>query len=415
MEARDTLDVSLFAGPALSDLLGNARRRAENRAHGVTAVQLVGDVDALAEQLVAEVSYNPVTIDVGGLFLLREPEPTPTYGGGTGLLWEFRVPFAGSSEVLTGRANTYNIGGGPQARVLGHEIAIDLVLDPKMLSDEVESRVHQQIAEIQRQLAWGNEQVVAERMALLESVRTILRTRAASATGGKAVAQALRIPLLRRESPPSIPLVPTVVPLPTRPEARTASPAEHAQLQEDAYRSVLSTIDSFGRALERLPRTFAGLGEEELRDFLLVILNASYRGVAAGEVFNRGGKTDILLRHDDANLFIGECKIWHGSEAAQTALESQLFNYLAWRDTSAALILFIRKAADPTSLMRKAYDLLANHEQLVDPAPLFVAGERHDFRLQHPEDPQRILRLALLTFYVPDEPDEDAPADAVVE
>ena len=38
-------------------------------------------------------------------------------------------------------------------------------------------------------------------------------------------------------------------------------------------------------------------------------------GQATGETFNAAGKTDILLRIDGKNVFIGECKFWKGPKA----------------------------------------------------------------------------------------------------
>jgi len=42
---------------------------------------------------------------------------------------------------------------------------------------------------------------------------------------------------------------------------------------------------------------------------LLVNLNAVFEGQVGGEVFNHRGKTDILIRVQDNNVFVGECKI----------------------------------------------------------------------------------------------------------
>ena len=54
------------------------------------------------------------------------------------------------------------------------------------------------------------------------------------------------------------------------------------------------------------------------------------------------GKTDILVREKDKNLFIGECKIWRDAERISEAVD-QLLNYLTWRDTKAALVVFVKR------------------------------------------------------------------------
>jgi hypothetical protein len=59
--------------------------------------------------------------------------------------------------------------------------------------------------------------------------------------------------------------------------------------------------------MERAPASFATT-EEGRRDAMLGALATHYRGNALAEAFNRGGKTDILLREDDHNLFIWQAR-----------------------------------------------------------------------------------------------------------
>jgi len=89
--------------------------------------------------------------------------------------------------------------------------------------------------------------------------------------------------------------------------------------------------------MERSPRTFSRLHEEEIRDFFLIILNSHYEGQATGETFS--GKTDILIRSEGRNVFIAECKIWKGSKSLTSAID-QILEYSNWRDTKTAVLLF---------------------------------------------------------------------------
>lgn len=104
-------------------------------------------------------------------------------------------------------------------------------------------------------------------------------------------------------------------------------------------------IYDFGKSLEKKPGLYKGKDEEDLRDQILLFLETRYQGTTAtGETFNRSGKTDILLKYaeDGSNLFIGECKYWHGASEFHAAI-SQLFErYLTWRDSKGALILFVK-------------------------------------------------------------------------
>lgn len=105
------------------------------------------------------------------------------------------------------------------------------------------------------------------------------------------------------------------------------------------------------------------LDEEERRDLLLVALNSQFEGQAGGEVFNGAGKTDILLRIDNRSVFIAECKTWRGPKAFTEAID-QLLGYLIWRDTKAAIVLFIQMKS-PTEVVAKAATALSGHPQNV--------------------------------------------------
>lgn len=61
---------------------------------------------------------------------------------------------------------------------------------------------------------------------------------------------------------------------------------------------------------------------------------------ATGETFNKGGKTDILVRVEDVNAFIGERKKWKGAKALHEDDLPQLLRYRTWRDSKLALIYF---------------------------------------------------------------------------
>ena len=73
-------------------------------------------------------------------------------------------------------------------------------------------------------------------------------------------------------------------------------------------------------------------------------VNGQYEGSATGETFNGIGKTDILVRDGNTNLFIAECKVWGGQRLFIDAID-QLLGYVTWRDTKTAIIVFNRNQA----------------------------------------------------------------------
>lgn len=129
---------------------------------------------------------------------------------------------------------------------------------------------------------------------------------------------------------------------PRSPDGPTTEPfAPEPGVTDEGFAEILATIRSVTRAVERYPSTFAGMPEESLRDVLLVVLNNQF-GPATGETFSRNGKTDILISYGDTGeaVFIAECRWWRGPSKFRSAID-QVLSYLVWRDTKAALVLFI--------------------------------------------------------------------------
>lgn len=130
---------------------------------------------------------------------------------------------------------------------------------------------------------------------------------------------------------------------------------------EEEYDQILDVLRSMALVMERTPGAFETLEEESIRTHFLVQLNGRYKGRATGETFNAIGKTDILVRVENKNLFIAECKFWKGPKTFDAAI-GQLLSYLTWRDSKAALLVFNRgrNSASVRKKMHKA--MLARKE-----------------------------------------------------
>jgi hypothetical protein len=182
-----------------------------------------------------------------------------------------------------------------------------------------------------------------------------------------------------------------------------ASPSVTAKMEpalaDAMYQDVLRTLESLGRAFERLPKTASRFKEEELRDVALFILNSNYEGAARGEVFNGNGKTDLLLGWKDRNAFIGECKFWKGPKGFAEAID-QLMGYLVWQDTKAALILFI-KQGEPTDVIEKADKTIREHASFRSASEVTDPAVRRDYVMVSAADSKRYIKLALLPVVVP--------------
>lgn len=113
-------------------------------------------------------------------------------------------------------------------------------------------------------------------------------------------------------------------------------------------------------------------------------------------MFNDAGKTDICTRAEDRNVFIGECKSYHRPRVVTDAID-QVLGYLVWRDTKAALLLFVR-AGNFTQAVQRAVDATSGHPQCQRSMPAQDPTRRSDSLFARADDPDRAIRLALLPF-----------------
>ncbi len=149
---------------------------------------------------------------------------------------------------------------------------------------------------------------------------------------------------------------------------------------------------------ERSPTVFKSMGEEDIRQIILLFLNAVFEGEALAEAFNFSGKTDILIRHQGKNVFVAECKFWTGPASLSGAID-QLLSYTTWRDTKTAIVLLNRGVAFST-LLARAPEVLRKHKSFVRESAL---GGDASFRaiLSRPGDPARHVVLTVLAFDLP--------------
>lgn len=116
--------------------------------------------------------------------------------------------------------------------------------------------------------------------------------------------------------------------IPTLPSKTNKEFSSVPTMSNIMYEDILKIIYESGQNMERKPSLYKGKDEEGLRDQFLFILETRYESTTAtGETFNKGGKTDLLMKYskDNSNLFIAECKFWHGQSEFHQAI-SQLFD-----------------------------------------------------------------------------------------
>lgn len=188
--------------------------------------------------------------------------------------------------------------------------------------------------------------------------------------------------------------------IPKLPLTKTNEIASEPWISKEIYDDILKVIYDSGKNMEKKPALYIGKDEEGLRDQFLFILETRYEGTTAtGETFNRSGKTDIILKfaQDSSNLFVAECKFWHGVSEFLKAI-SQLFDrYLTWRDSKVALIVFV-KNKDFTNVLKSIETEIKSHSYYVK--ELGKRGETSFSYIFHlPQDNNKSVFLEVMAFH----------------
>lgn len=165
------------------------------------------------------------------------------------------------------------------------------------------------------------------------------------------------------------------------------------------YHKILKLINDIGKNLERMPSTYAGKGEEDIRDHILLVVDPNFEyGSAGGETFNKTGKTDISLRHDSSVVFVAECKYWRGEKTFFKTID-QLLGYLTWRDSKVAVVNFVQNT-DFTDVLEKTKASIQNHPNfLKETSPSDQTWFNYKFHLNG--DRNREIDLAVISFHLP--------------
>jgi hypothetical protein len=307
------------------------------------------------------------------------------------------IPFSGDPDLLKFRPSTFTMNP-PRGEVRGSELVIERV-GVDLTSDSVRADLDRELGSIRQYLSWIADSAMQFNAALPGVARSHIDARRQRLLNAAGMAANLGFPLRARPDAPRTFAAPEVrrklVPLPP---ASTAPFVPEPAITSEQYEHVLGVLRSTSHVLERSPNAFAHMEEEHLRDQFLVPLNAQYEGQATGETFNAQGRTDILVRSGDRNVFIAECKFWRGPAEFTKAID-QLLGYLTWRDTKTALLIFNRQK-NFSSVLEKIPPAFRGHDAFRREVEI---AEESSFRFiaASPNDPAREVTVTVLAFDVP--------------
>lgn len=311
---------------------------------------------------------------------------------------EVEIPFTGEAEAFKVQPTTYTMSP-PRAEVRGNLLVLKIV-GTNLVAESVRSAIDHTVNEIQSHLTTLRGNAQGLRVQLPTQARSAIESRRQKLLGDRNLVgglgfkmkprpgsnQTFTAPEVRKKLAPSLPAASA---LPYKPE-----PA----LSNADYEHILGVLQNMVQVMERSPSAFETMDEESIRSHFLVQLNGHYEGQATGETFNYEGKTDILVRSEGKNIFIGECKFWSGPKMLSETID-QVLGYTSWRDTKVAVIVFNRNK-DFSRILSSIVETTKAHPNFKRE---LSGSTETTFRycFSHKDDKNRELFLTILAFDVP--------------
>lgn len=349
----------------------------------------------LGEPFIAE--SGEVDIDVSHDPLRRGPFPNQRVLV-KGMRVHVKVPFTGDGNLFWFRPNHFTLS--PPRGVVTKEFLEFFIRGERLTGENIKRNLDAALVEIRSYLGHIAAQCEAYNASLDGKIREMIKQRKERLLSNRHIVASIGLPIQTRAYAPRTYAVPNVQRKPAvkAPMVKEKAFVPEPALDEKEYEHVLSIIRSMVHVMERSPKAFAKMGEEDLRSHFLVQLNGQYQGRATGETFNYEGKTDILIREGDRNVFIAECKIWKGEAELRKAID-QILGYLHWRDTKAALLVFNRNRAF-SEVLAKVVAAIQSHPNCKKLIRQLSETEWR-FLFSSKDDANRELQLAVLLFDVP--------------
>jgi hypothetical protein len=314
-----------------------------------------------------------------------------------GTEFEFHVQYEGDKVVFGLSPSSWS--RLPRA-VVGDEVLTLTYFEAPGLGFDAQREFEADLAAIRGYLDGMRKQAEPFNSTVLGLARDAIAARRLKLLGDEERAAKFGYRLRTRSDNPTTYVVPAVR---KRPRISMPAPGKSPYVREPAldmaeYEEILDVMGHVGVAMERSPSIFRDLDEEELRFHFLIALNGRYEGAATGETFNLAGKTDILVRYDDRNVFIAECKFWSGPKGLLEAVD-QLLSYLCWRDTKTAIVLFNRNV-NMSTVLEGVPATMREHPNYIATVPYEREGAFR-FSFHQRDDRERELVISVIVFAVP--------------
>ena len=316
----------------------------------------------------------------------------------TGSEIEVEVAFSGEAEAFKIQPNPYTLSP-PKATIRGNLLTF-AISGTNLEASQVKESIERTLREVQSNLTNLRSNAAGLKIQLMAVARAEIESRRNKLLANRNTVASLGFKMRERSNAPKT-YISTEVRrkiTPVMPPASTAPYKPEPALGESDYEHILGVMQGMTQVMELSPSAFHDVDEEALRSHFLVQLNGHYQGQATGETFNYQGKTDILIRAEGRNIFIGECKFWSGPKKLLETI-GQLLGYSSWRDTKTAVVVFNRNR-DFSKVLASIPDTVRSHSQYKKDLP---GSTETVFRylFANRDDRNRELYLTVMAFDVP--------------
>ncbi|MDD5242434.1 MAG: hypothetical protein PHU49_00310 [Syntrophorhabdaceae bacterium] len=310
----------------------------------------------------------------------------------------FAVPFEGDRSLFFCQGSTFTMNP-PYAEITDNEILVtynQVDPDPTEIKADFESRMNN----TERHLGFLKNDIDMFNNGLGKTAKERIEARRAKIMNDQGIVAALGYPIKEKSGMPTTYTVPDVKRkiVIRKPAATTAPFTPEPILDMANYEAILKIIADMVLVMERSPKAFQDMHEEDFRQHFLVQLNGHFEGAATGETFNYEGKTDILIRVNGKNIFIAECMFWKGEKSLLDKID-QLLGYASWRDTKTAVLVFNRNV-NFSKVIEGIPETVKKHSNYKKSLE-YKSETGFRFILHHKDDKNRELTLTVLGFNVP--------------
>lgn len=340
-----------------------------------------------------------IRLDVSHDFMRAVFPGEKLFVAGTDL--DISMGYSGDVVLWQIRPSSFSLGGYPDLNVKKNEITFTISfpddnVNPEQIKREIDSYVRSLIdaaKSLKRDIDNHNRTAP-------EQVKSFLQRKYQKANQATNAIEKLGIPIKRCDSPRTytVPTLRRASPVTQLPRSSVDKYEPEPALDIKEYDHIIDIMKSMSLVIERSPTAFQQLEEEAIRTHFLIQLNGHYEGTATGETFNASGKTDILIRIENKNVFIAECKFWHGEKVYNEAID-QILSYLSWRDSKCALIVF-NKNKSSTAVRDKMHEIMTERRECR--RTVFINREGISrYILVKDSDPGKEIVVSSLLFDIP--------------